>query len=250
MASADEILTSFDEVMHKTLLPTGRVSYHPPSFYDGPDQARPGIERFHSVVTGAEFEVTVRRRTVDATYMNVTVPSMMPPKYEVGLGVRPITPNQLPTLIQRPSHYTVVGTGKTGIDACLWLLNHDVDPSDVTWIAPRDAWLLDRTHIQPGPAFAPIAAEANVARTHLLHTGSSHAGELALLVEDAWQNSGLGRGLTRYALAQASVLGMQTVRVRTQLSNDRMLAICRALGADTVRPDGQLTDVDLMLPAT
>ncbi|MEU1371963.1 N-acetyltransferase [Streptomyces sp. NPDC005803] len=70
-----------------------------------------------------------------------------------------------------------------------------------------------------------------IATTHLLHTGSSHTGELALLVEDAWQNSGLGRGLTRYALAQASVLGMQTVRVRTQLSNDRMLAICRALGA-------------------
>lgn len=177
LASTNEILTYFHEVMHKTLLPTGRVSYHPMSFYDGPDPARPGIQRFHSVVTGAEFEVTVRRRTVDATYMNVTVPSMAPPKYKVAPGVRLITPNQLPALEQRPSHYTVVGAGKTGIDACLWLLNHDVGPSDITWIAPRDAWLLDRTHIQPGPEFAPIAAEANVARIQAV-TGAGSFEEL------------------------------------------------------------------------
>lgn len=164
LASTNEILTYFHEVMHKTLLPTGRVSYHPMSFYDGPDPARPDVQRFHSVVTGAEFEVTVRRRIVDSTYMNVTVPSMVAPKYKVASGVRLIAPNQLPALELRPSHYTVVGAGKTGIDACLWLLRHDVDPSDITWIAPRDAWLLDRTHIQPGPEFAPIAAEANGAR--------------------------------------------------------------------------------------
>lgn len=88
-----------------------------------------------------------------------------------------------------------------------------------------------------------------IATTHLLHAGSGHTGELALLVEDAWQNAGLGGGLTRYALTQASVLGMQTVTVRTQLSNDRMLAICRSLGTGSLRRDGQVTAVDLMLPA-
>ncbi|MGW7002759.1 NAD(P)-binding protein [Streptomyces sp. NPDC054933] len=164
LASADEILTYFDQVMRKTLLSTGCVSYFPMSNYDGADPARPDVQRCHSVVTGCEFDIRVRRRTVDATYMNVTVPAMCPPKYEVDSGVRLITPNQLPALDHSASHYTVVGAGKTGIDACLWLLQHGVDPSRITWIMPRDAWLLDRAQIQPGPEFAATNAESLNAR--------------------------------------------------------------------------------------
>ncbi|MFE0374673.1 NAD(P)-binding protein [Streptomyces inhibens] len=160
LASADEILNYFDQVMRKTLLPTGRVSYFPMSVYDGADPVRPDVQRCHSVLTGGEFDIRVRRRTVDATYMNVTVPAMCPPKYEVGSGVRLITPNQLPALDHPSSHYTVVGAGKTGIDACLWLLQHGVDPSGITWIMPRDAWLLDRAQYQPGPEFAAINSES------------------------------------------------------------------------------------------
>ncbi|MFJ2863953.1 NAD(P)-binding protein [Kitasatospora sp. NPDC087314] len=150
LASAGEILTYLDQVMRRTLLPTGRVSYFPKSCYDGPDPQRPDVHRFHSTVSGAEFEVTVKRRTVDATYMNVTVPAMVAPTYEVAPGVRLITPNQLPALQHQPSHYTVVGAGKTGIDACLWLLSRGTDPADITWIMPRDSWLLDRANLQPG----------------------------------------------------------------------------------------------------
>ncbi|QIK11609.1 NAD(P)/FAD-dependent oxidoreductase [Streptomyces sp. ID38640] len=164
LASADEILTYFDQVMRKTFLPTGRVSYFPMSHHDGADPVRPEVQRCHSVVTGGQFEIRVRRRTVDATYMNVTVPAMCPPKYEVDSGVRLITPNELPALDHPASHYTVVGAGKTGIDACLWLLQHGVDPSGITWIMPRDAWLLDRAQIQPGPEFAAANAESMKAR--------------------------------------------------------------------------------------
>lgn len=87
-----------------------------------------------------------------------------------------------------------------------------------------------------------------IATTHLLRAGD-RTGELALLVEDAWQNVGLGRGLTRYVLAQASVLGLQSVLVRTERSNSRMLAICRILGAYTAHHDEHGTDVDLILPS-
>lgn len=158
LASASEILAYLDQVMRKTLLPTGRVSYFPKSFYDGPDPQRPDVQRFHSVVSGAGFEVTVKRRTVDATYMNVTVPAMAPPKYEVAPDVRLITPNQLPALQDQPPHYTVVGAGKTGIDACLWLLSRGTDPSDITWIMPRDSWLIDRAHTQPGDSYIETEA--------------------------------------------------------------------------------------------
>ena len=47
----------------------------------------------------------------------------------------------------------VIGGGKTGIDACLWLLAGGVDPDDITWIRSRDAWLLDRANTQPTHAF-------------------------------------------------------------------------------------------------
>ncbi|MFJ9843313.1 NAD(P)-binding protein [Kitasatospora sp. NPDC101155] len=189
LASAGEILAYFDQVMRRTLLPTGRVSYFPKSFYDGPDPQRPDVQRFHSIVSGASYEVTVKRRTVDATYMNVTVPAMVPPKYEVAPGVRLITPNQLPALQDQPSHYTVVGAGKTGIDACLWLLSRGTDPSDITWIMPRDSWLLDRANLQPGNSDGETEAARReaVASAHTaqeLFTGLEDSGLLLRLSPD------------------------------------------------------------------
>jgi hypothetical protein len=58
--------------------------------------------------------------------------------------------NDLATLARPYARYTVVGSGKTGIDACLWLLAHGVAPSRIRWIMPRDPWLLDRANFQPG----------------------------------------------------------------------------------------------------
>ncbi|WP_328836915.1 NAD(P)-binding protein [Streptomyces europaeiscabiei] len=182
LASAGEILDYFDQVMRKTLLPTGRVSYFPKSFYDGPDSQRPGLQRFHSIVSGARFEVTVKRRTVDATYMNVTVPAMAPPACEIAAGVRVITPNELPNLYDRPSHYTVVGAGKTGIDACLWLLSHGTDPRDITWITPRDSWLLNRAHSQP----RDLGAKADAARFKAVADAET-IGDLFTRLEDIGQ---------------------------------------------------------------
>ena len=39
------------------------------------------------------------------------------------------------------------------MDACLWLLRNGVDPDRISWIMPRDSWLLDRANIQPGEEF-------------------------------------------------------------------------------------------------
>jgi hypothetical protein len=64
-----------------------------------------------------------------------------------------VAPNELPMIDGAARGYVVVGAGKTGIDACLWLLAMGVDPDDIRWIMPRDSWLLDRTKIQPGVDF-------------------------------------------------------------------------------------------------
>lgn len=145
LATGDEVCGYFDEVMEKVLLPTGRVSYLPETEYLG-DGRIAGPD-------GDEVTVDVRRRTVDATYLQTVVPSMRPPAYGVADGVVCVPPNELPALADGFDRFAVVGAGKTGVDACLWLLAAGVAPERLRWIMPRDAWLLDRENIQPGPDF-------------------------------------------------------------------------------------------------
>ncbi|MGW0712080.1 hypothetical protein ACWD4G_40055 [Streptomyces sp. NPDC002643] len=76
--------------------------------------------------------------------MNSTVPAMRHPDFDVEDGVALVPVNRLVDLGCAPERFTVIGAGKTGLDACLWLLNHGVDPDGITWIASRDAWLVNR----------------------------------------------------------------------------------------------------------
>jgi hypothetical protein len=153
LASGAEVLAYYDHVMHRQFLPSGRVRYFPMCDYSESDGARGFVSR----VSGQQFEVAPSATIVDATYMNVTVPSVRPPVYDVAPGVRCIPPNDLPTIARPADGYVVVGAGKTGADACLWLLANGVDPDEISWIMPRDSWYLDRAQIQPGEFFANTA---------------------------------------------------------------------------------------------
>lgn len=145
LASGSEVVAYFDQVMRQHFLPSGRVQYFPMSeFTEG------GAIR--SLVSGAVTEVEARV-LVDATYSHVTVPAMRPPAYGVGEAVTCVPPNALTTLAWTPERYVVVGAGKTGMDAILWLLDAGAAADDITWIVPRDSWVLDRATIQPGLDF-------------------------------------------------------------------------------------------------
>lgn len=142
LASGAEVCAYFDAVMQKQLLPTGRVSYFPMSEYLGEGRIR---------TLGDDVHV-IARRTVDSTFVGITVPSMRRPPYEVAADVDCIPPNDLPKYEAR-DRYVIVGAGKTAMDTCLWLLCHGIAPDRLTWIKPRDSWLLNRANIQPGPQF-------------------------------------------------------------------------------------------------
>ncbi|MEV5493866.1 hypothetical protein AB0M50_00535 [Nonomuraea fuscirosea] len=144
LASAAEVCSYYDQVMRQTFLPSGRVSYFPMAEYDG-------AGRFHLTTSGDAYEVTVRRRVVDTTYQGVTVPAMRPPEFPVAAGVQVVPPNALPAIRDPYERYVVVGAGKTGIDACLWLLEQGLAPERLTWIMPRAPWLIDRVTVQPIP---------------------------------------------------------------------------------------------------
>jgi hypothetical protein len=142
LASGAEVLAYFDHVMQRRFLPSGRVRYFPRCTWLGDG-------RFASIPSGREYAVQAKK-TVDATYMRVSVPSVQAPRYEVAAGLRCVPLNDLPRCERPAGGYAIVGAGKTGMDACLWLLANGVDPDEILWITPRDSWLLDRANVQPG----------------------------------------------------------------------------------------------------
>jgi len=174
LATAGEVCAYYDHVMRQQFLPTGRVSYFPMSEYLG--------EGRFATLAGTDYTVNVARRAVDASYMHVMVPSMRPPPYQVAPGVECVPPNDLPRLAAR-ERYVIVGAGKTGIDTCLWLLGQGIAPDRLTWIMPRDSWLLDRATIQPGPLFADLI-EASFADRVRAITDAASVEDLFCRLED------------------------------------------------------------------
>ena len=144
LACGAEVCAYFDAVMHQHLLPTGRVTYLPMSEYLGDGRVR--------TLGGDEIGVSAPR--VVTSHVEVIVPSMRAPSYAIAPGVDCVPPNDLPRIRDARARYVIVGAGKTAMDACLWLLRHGIPAGRLTWIKPRDSWILDRAAIQPGPQFA------------------------------------------------------------------------------------------------
>lgn len=144
LASGAEVLAYFDHAMQRRFLPSGRVHFFANTEYrDGVATVAP---------SGETFELTAAIAVVDAAYMNVTVPSTTPPRYEVGDGATVIAPNDLASCVN-PDGYVIVGAGKTAFDAIMWLLDQRVAPDSIRWVVPRDSWLINRAVTQPGAGF-------------------------------------------------------------------------------------------------
>jgi hypothetical protein len=146
LASGTEVLAYFDQVMQQRLLPSGRVQFFPMCNVTADDA-------FESLLTGRRHRVTVRKRVVNSAYWTFDIPSTRQPKYSMAPGVKCVPPNLLPRMAPLSDNFVVVGPGKTGIDSCLWLLDHEIDPARIHWVMPRDAWFINRAKIQPGDEF-------------------------------------------------------------------------------------------------
>jgi hypothetical protein len=145
-ATAPEVCDYFSRILHEDLLPTGRVRFLGCSDHRGSD--RDG-HRVASLLTGEETTVRVRRRVVDATYTESSIPSRHTPPFAVEADVRMIPPNGLVDLAAPAAGFTILGAGKTAADTCGWLLDNGVDPDRILWVRPRDPWLFNRAFTQP-----------------------------------------------------------------------------------------------------
>lgn len=158
-ASWPELMAYFDQVMQERFLPSGRVLWFPMCDYLGQEGDAHAIR---SRVTGAVQLVPEVRKRVDATLTRTALPSTHPPLYPIAPEVPFIPVNGLPGLARSHARFTLLGGGKTAMDACLWLLENGVDPAGIRWIMPRDPWLQNRTLIQPGPDFIATSVDAAV----------------------------------------------------------------------------------------
>jgi hypothetical protein len=142
-ATGPEICAYFDGVMRERLLASGRVRFFPLTDYVGD-------ARFRCLLTGDETDLEVRRAVVDATYMASRVPAVDPPPFEVADGVQCVPVGRLAKVAEPPAGYVIIGAGKTAMDAACWLLDRGTPPEAITWIRPRDSWILNRAYFQPG----------------------------------------------------------------------------------------------------
>jgi len=143
LVSKSQILAYF-ELVQKDFLATGRVKFYSQCEYIGENKFKSFLEE------GLEYEVIVRKKTVNSTYMDVKVPSITKPKFEVAPDVTLIPINGLINIRAPWEKYVVLGAGKTGIDAVLFLLNQNVEPDNIIWVMPNDSWCINRDMLHPG----------------------------------------------------------------------------------------------------
>ena len=145
-ATGTEVCAYFDEVLRDQLIPSGNVRFLGMADYQGTGS---GAHRVLSRLTGEVTEVKVRKKLVDATYLESSVPSTHPPSFGIDPGARFVSVNELTKVAEGGSGFAVIGGGKTGMDACAWLIDSGVGPEQIRWIRPRDSWVLDRQYQQP-----------------------------------------------------------------------------------------------------
>ena len=146
LASGSEVLAYFDKVMKDRFLPSGRVRFFPMSNYEGD-------ARFTSTLRSETFDVDVRKRIVDGSFLNTIIPATHTRKFSVADGIACIAPNEAPRRAPHHSKYVILGAGKTAMDAGVWLLERGADPDAITWVMPRASWVFDRAGVQPSEEF-------------------------------------------------------------------------------------------------
>lgn len=165
----DQILAYYERLLHERLLPGGRLHYLPMH-----DCASDGSAT--SLASGQRVQLVARRRWIDATLADTQVPATHGPQFDVADGVQCLTPTEL-AMQWRPESATrghvIVGGGKTAMDTAIWLLQRGVDPDTITWIRPREAWLLNRVNAQPTPQYAEPTLLAMVGEFEAAHDARS-----------------------------------------------------------------------------
>lgn len=141
-----EICAYYRNVLEEQLLPSGQVRFFGGCEYIGNGS---GEHSFTSRLTGQTTIVRARRKVVDGTYLQMQIPATHTPSFTVDAEARLVPPGGLVNVADAPGGYTILGSGKTAMDTCGWLLDSGVDPDMIRWVKPRESWVFDRAGWQP-----------------------------------------------------------------------------------------------------
>src|SRR3954454_5822623 len=108
-ASGTEIRDYYRQLLDERFLRSGRVRFLGLHEFE---TSTDGSFRVTSHLTGETQEIVVRRKLVDATYLESSVPATHEPDFDVDPGVRCITINELARMRSSTSRYVVIGAGK------------------------------------------------------------------------------------------------------------------------------------------
>jgi GNAT superfamily N-acetyltransferase len=86
-----------------------------------------------------------------------------------------------------------------------------------------------------------------IAMTNVMRTDRQGVGELAILIEDAWQAKGLGTALAEHAATVARREGHHTLAAAVVASNKPMLHVLEKLDATPVAATGAVLDLRIPL---
>jgi hypothetical protein len=223
-ASAPEICAYYDRVMRERLIASGRVRFLPQCDHLGDG-------RIVSRLAGDTFDVSVRRRIVDARYLRPGIPAEFPPPFRLEPDVECVTPGELTRLAGHPDGYVVVGAGKTAIDTCVWLLENDVDPETICWIKPRETWLLNRQYAQPGELVGDIME--GIARQMEAAAGATSAEDLFDRLEAAAQLSRVDPSV-RPTMFKGATISDWEIELLRRIQNVHRLGHVRSIERDRI----------------
>ncbi len=233
-ATCPEVVAYFERVLTERLLASGRVELLSGCEYLGD---RTVVSR----VSGTRYDVVEACRIVDARYLAPDIPQETPAPFDVD-GARVVPVNDLARLEEAPSEFVVVGSGKTATDACVWLLEHGVDPDAICWVRPRDPWMLNRAVVQPDPAvFLGMTAD-----TFAAAEAATSLDDLFLRLEDAGIMLRIDRSLaptmartpTLAAWELEKLRSIEHVVRRGHVRSVRPGRVTLAEGSVDVAPDG------------
>lgn len=244
-ATGQEVRDYFSQVLRRVLEPSGRVRFLGGHEHVG---GADGQHAIREVASGVEHEVVVRSSLVDARYLEADIPATHVPSFTAAPRVRLGPLNELPERAPDHESYTVIGGGKSGVDACLWLLAQGTEPAQIRWVRPREAWFHDRRTMQPLELIGDTVQAISIAAEIIAGGGDPDA--MFTRFEDAGQVIRLDRSQvpTMYRGAMLSSAEADRLRLVTdvvRLGRVRAIEVDRVVlddGDVAARPDTLYVD--------
>ena len=104
--------------------------------------------------TTVQHSIQLTKRLVDARYLEPDLPVSTAPKFDFDatkikcVPVNEIVAGDDHERINKSQYFVVIGAGKTGMDAIVYLLtNRHIAPANILWMVPHDPWITARENI-------------------------------------------------------------------------------------------------------